>query len=92
MDEENCFDNVDVLKGSFAPKDWGLIHLHETMAEIIMECTWVQTWSCAVMQHQLFEELDQSFTTFVWLQLTNPFTWKWYFIGWMMVSGTPSTR
>jgi hypothetical protein len=21
MDEENCFDNVDVLKGSFAPKD-----------------------------------------------------------------------
>jgi hypothetical protein len=39
MDEDNCFDNVDMLKGSFAPMDRGLIHLHEIMAEIIMECT-----------------------------------------------------
>jgi len=39
MDEDNCFDNVDVLEGSFAPMDQGLIHLHETMADIIVECT-----------------------------------------------------
>jgi hypothetical protein len=39
MDEDNCFDNVNVLKGSFAPMDRGLIHLHEIMADIIMECT-----------------------------------------------------
>jgi hypothetical protein len=39
MDEDNCFDNVDVLKGSFAPMDRALIRLHEIVAEIIMECT-----------------------------------------------------
>ncbi len=39
MDEDNCSNNVDVPKGSFAPMDQGLIRVHETMAEIIMECT-----------------------------------------------------
>ncbi len=39
MDEDGCFDNVDVLKGSSTPMDQTLTHLHETMAEITTECT-----------------------------------------------------
>ncbi len=39
MDENSCFENVDVLEGSFAPMDWTLIHLHEIMAKINVECT-----------------------------------------------------
>ncbi len=39
MDEDGCFDNVDVLNGSSAPMDRTLTHLHETMAKIITECT-----------------------------------------------------
>jgi hypothetical protein len=38
MDEDSCFDNVDVLEGSFAPMDRTLTHLYETMAKITMEC------------------------------------------------------
>jgi hypothetical protein len=38
MDEDSCFDNVNVLKGSFAPMDRTLAHLHETMAKITTEC------------------------------------------------------
>jgi hypothetical protein len=38
MDENSCFDNVDVLEGSFAPMDRALACLHETMVEITMEC------------------------------------------------------
>ncbi len=38
MDEDNCFNNVDVLEGSFAPIDRALAHLYETMAKITMEC------------------------------------------------------
>jgi hypothetical protein len=41
MDEDNCFDNVDVLEGSSTHMDWTLTHLHETMAEIITEWTFV---------------------------------------------------
>jgi len=90
MDEDNCFDNVDVSKGSFAPMDRTLIHLHEIMAKIIMECT--MGANVELCDHATsLEELDQTFTTFVWLQLTNPCTRKWYSVGWMMVSGTPST-
>jgi hypothetical protein len=39
MDEDSCFDNVDVPEGSFAPMDRALARLHETMVEITMECT-----------------------------------------------------
>jgi hypothetical protein len=39
MDEDICFDNVDVLKSSIAPMDRALAHLHETMVEITIECT-----------------------------------------------------
>jgi hypothetical protein len=39
MDENSCFDNVNVLEGSSAPMDQTLIHLHEIMDEITMECT-----------------------------------------------------
>jgi hypothetical protein len=38
MDEDSCFDNVDVLEGSSAPMDRALAHLYETMAKINMEC------------------------------------------------------
>ncbi len=38
MDEDNCFDNVDVLEGSSTPMDQALAHLHETMVEITMKC------------------------------------------------------
>ncbi len=38
MDEDGHFDNVNVLEGSFAPMDWALACLHETMAKIIAEC------------------------------------------------------
>ncbi len=38
MDEDTCFDNVNVLKGSSAPMDRTLAHLHETMAKITTEC------------------------------------------------------
>jgi hypothetical protein len=39
MDEDSCFENGNVLKGSFAPMDRALIRLHETMVEITTECT-----------------------------------------------------
>jgi hypothetical protein len=39
MDEDSCFDNVNVLKDSYVPMDRTLAHLHETMAEIIAKCT-----------------------------------------------------
>jgi len=38
MDEDGCCDNVDVAKGSSTPMDQTLVHLHETMAKIIVEC------------------------------------------------------
>jgi hypothetical protein len=43
------------------------------------------------MQHHFFEELDQTFATFVWLESTKPCTQEWYFAGWMMALGIPST-
>jgi hypothetical protein len=39
MDEDSCFDNVDVLKGSSAPMDQALTCLHEIMVVIIAKCT-----------------------------------------------------
>jgi hypothetical protein len=39
MDEDNCFDNINVLEASSTPMDWALTLLHEIMAEIIVECT-----------------------------------------------------
>jgi hypothetical protein len=38
MDEDSCFDNVDVPKGSSAPMDRALAYLHETMAKITAKC------------------------------------------------------
>jgi hypothetical protein len=42
VDEDYCFDNVDVPKGSSTPMDRTLTRLHETMAKIIAECIFVQ--------------------------------------------------
>jgi hypothetical protein len=42
MDENSCFDNVDVPEGSSPPMDQTLTCLHETMAKITMECTCVR--------------------------------------------------
>jgi hypothetical protein len=39
MDEDNCFDNVNVPEGSSTPINWALAHLHETMVEIMTKCT-----------------------------------------------------
>jgi len=39
MDEDSCFDNVNLLEGSSTPIDRALAHLHETMAEITIKCT-----------------------------------------------------
>jgi hypothetical protein len=39
MDEDSCFDNVNVPKGSSAPVDWALAHLHETIIKITTEFT-----------------------------------------------------
>jgi len=39
MDEDSCFDNVDVPKCSSTPMDRTLAHLHETMAKITTKCT-----------------------------------------------------
>jgi hypothetical protein len=39
MDEDSCFDNVNVPEGSSTPIDRVLAHLHEIMVEITMECT-----------------------------------------------------
>ncbi len=39
MDENSCFDNVEVPKGSFTPMDQTQARLYETMVEIIAECT-----------------------------------------------------
>ncbi len=38
MDEDSCFDNVDVLKVHPHPWIEPLAHLHETMAKITAEC------------------------------------------------------
>ncbi len=37
MDEDSCFDNLNVSKGSSTPMNRTLTHLHEIMAKIIME-------------------------------------------------------
>ncbi len=34
MDEDSCFDNVNMLEDSFTPMGQTLAHLHKTMAEI----------------------------------------------------------
>jgi hypothetical protein len=39
MDEDSCFDNFNVSKGSSAPMDWTLARLPETMVKITVECT-----------------------------------------------------
>jgi len=39
MDEDSCFENVNVPKGSSTPIDRTLAHLHGTMFEITIECT-----------------------------------------------------
>jgi uncharacterized protein YejL (UPF0352 family) len=39
MDEDKQGDNVNVLESSSAPMDQTLVHLHEIMAEIIVDCT-----------------------------------------------------
>ncbi len=39
MDEDNCFDNIDVLEGSSTLMDWALTHLHEIMAKIVAKHT-----------------------------------------------------
>ncbi len=38
MDEDSCFNIVDVPEGSSTPMDRALARLHEIMVEIIMEC------------------------------------------------------
>jgi hypothetical protein len=38
MDEDSCFDNVDVSEGSSTPMDRTLACLHEIMVEITVEC------------------------------------------------------
>jgi hypothetical protein len=38
MDEDSCFDNVDVPEGSSAPIDRTLAYLREAMVEIIAKC------------------------------------------------------
>jgi hypothetical protein len=40
MDEDSCFDNVNMPEGSFAPMDQALARLHETMVEFT---TWSTT-------------------------------------------------
>jgi hypothetical protein len=52
----------------------------------------VQASNYATMQHHFFEELDETFTTFVWLKSTNPCIHEWYFAMWMMAFKTPSTE
>jgi hypothetical protein len=39
MDENNCFDNVDMPEGSSTPMERTLARLHETMAKITAKCT-----------------------------------------------------
>jgi hypothetical protein len=43
MDEDSFFDNVDLLKGSFAPMDQALACLHEIMVEIIAGAS-IELW------------------------------------------------
>jgi hypothetical protein len=52
----------------------------------------VQALNCETMQHRFFEGLHQTFEPLIWHKPTNPCTQEWYFIEWMMASGTPSTR
>jgi hypothetical protein len=52
----------------------------------------VQPLNCVTMQYQFFEELHQTFTTFIWPKSINPCTWEWYFAERMMASKTPSTE
>jgi hypothetical protein len=92
MDEDSCFDNVDVLETSSTPMDQALARLHETMVKIIVECTQVQTLNFLTVQHHFFEELHKTFTTFIWPESTNPCTQEWYFAKWMMASKNPSTK
>jgi hypothetical protein len=50
----------------------------------------VQALNCATMQHHFFEKLHQTFTIFIWPESTNPYAQEWYFIKWMMATGSTS--
>jgi hypothetical protein len=90
MDEDNCFDNVDVPKGSFTPMDRGLIHLHETMVEIIMECTMGANVELCDHATSLFRGVGSIIHHFCWVPINESMHLGMAFRGWMMVSGTPS--
>jgi hypothetical protein len=85
MDDNNCFDNVNVSKGSSAPMDRALVCLHKTMVNVTTKCVAGVNVELSNHATSFFEELDRTIITFIWLESTNPCTWEWYFARWMMV-------
>jgi hypothetical protein len=49
MDEDSCFENVNVPKGSSTPMDRALAHLHEIVAKITIE--WIAGASVRLCDH-----------------------------------------
>jgi hypothetical protein len=88
MDEDSCFDNVNVPKGSSAPMDWALPYLHETMAKITTKC--IASASIELCDHatSFFWRVASNIHHFHLAWVNKPYTQKWYFTKWMIAMET----
>jgi hypothetical protein len=91
MDEDNCFDNVDVPEGSSTPMDQALVCLHETMVEITTGCTMGASVKLRDHVTSLFRIIGSNIHHLHLARVNDPCTQEWYFVRWMMGLGTPLT-
>jgi hypothetical protein len=92
MDEDNCFDNVDVLEGSFTPMDRTLAHLHETLVKITTKCILGAIIELCDHATSLLRKVASNIHHFCLAQVNEYMHPEWYFVEWMMVLGIPSTK
>ncbi len=91
MDEDSCFDNVNVLEGSFAPMDRILARLHETLVEITTKCTVGAIIELCEHATSFLQKVASNIHHLRLAQINESMHLEWYFAEWMMALGTPST-
>jgi hypothetical protein len=92
MDENNCFDNVDVPEGSSTPMDWALVCLHETMVEMTIGCTTGASVKLCDHVTSLLRRIGSNIHHLCLAWVNDPCTREWYFAKWWMMGlGTPLT-
>jgi hypothetical protein len=90
MDEDNCFDNVDVLEGPFTPMDQTLARLHETLVEITTKCTVGVIIELCDHTISLLQRVASNIHHLHLAQVNESMHLEWYFAEWMMALGTLS--